>query len=272
MVGITSLQIKIEKRVLERIGHVLRMPEKRLTKIAVLGWLSELEKWDKAPGKKRKTILYWKKLLREAGIDWTEAGTIAQNRTEWKGRVMDRIEHLERQERQGAHHYEWEPGEQRLDRNVEPEQQQQQEEWRCQHPGCNRICKSKAGLRIHQVRMHEAPRKIFRCEKCGMELRTEGNWKNHVKRCMGERAEDPRKVRCVTCGEEFSKSNIARHRRTCEARAGVAGRREEAMEERGEVELAPRVYRAERGECPDYGRELAKTNMARHRRTCGGRQ
>ena len=51
---IRSLQLKIEKRV---IGHVLGMPEERLPKISVLGWYAELEKWEKTPGKKRKTLL-----------------------------------------------------------------------------------------------------------------------------------------------------------------------------------------------------------------------
>ena len=94
-----------------------------------------------------------------------------------------------------------------------------------------------------------------------------------------ERAEDPSRARCGTCGKDVSKNNIARQRRTCEARAGIAGRREETREARGGQDaaqgtnpLALRVYRAERGECSNCGRMLAKTNMARHQRTCGKRQ
>ena len=30
-----------------------------------------MEGVSKAPGKKRKTVLYWKRILSEAGIDWT---------------------------------------------------------------------------------------------------------------------------------------------------------------------------------------------------------
>ena len=37
----------------------------------VLGWLKEMEKWKKLAGKRRKTVCYWKKLSREAGIDGT---------------------------------------------------------------------------------------------------------------------------------------------------------------------------------------------------------
>ena len=36
--GIKSVEWKIERRVLERIGHVMRMENDRLTKAVVLGW------------------------------------------------------------------------------------------------------------------------------------------------------------------------------------------------------------------------------------------
>ena len=61
--GIRSLHLKIEKRVMERMGHVLKTPDERPTKIAVMGWFAELENGKKTPGMKRKTIIYWKKLL-----------------------------------------------------------------------------------------------------------------------------------------------------------------------------------------------------------------
>ena len=67
--GVKSIRCRIEKRVLERIGHVLRMGNDRITKAVVLGWWEELEGREKKLGKKRKTVLYWKRLLREAGID-----------------------------------------------------------------------------------------------------------------------------------------------------------------------------------------------------------
>ena len=40
--GIRAVESKIEKRVLERIGHVMRMGDERLTKAVVLGWYEEL--------------------------------------------------------------------------------------------------------------------------------------------------------------------------------------------------------------------------------------
>ena len=69
--GVRSVRWKIEKRVLERIGHVVRMEDGRLVKGVVLGWWDKLEEVQRTPGKRRsrKTMTYWKKVLREAGID-----------------------------------------------------------------------------------------------------------------------------------------------------------------------------------------------------------
>ena len=51
---IRTLRLQIEKRSLERIGHVLRINSEGTTKAAVLGWLETLENLLKTPGKKRK--------------------------------------------------------------------------------------------------------------------------------------------------------------------------------------------------------------------------
>ena len=63
--GIKSVEWKIERRVLERIGHVMRMGNERLTKAVVLGRWEGLEGRGKMAGRKRKTVLYWRRVLRE---------------------------------------------------------------------------------------------------------------------------------------------------------------------------------------------------------------
>ena len=63
--GVKSVRWKIEKRVLERIGHVARMGNERLTKAMVFGWYERLEGTRKVKGRKRKTVLYWKRLMKE---------------------------------------------------------------------------------------------------------------------------------------------------------------------------------------------------------------
>ena len=86
---------KVEKRTLERLGHVLRMDGQRPTKIAVLGWLTELEKLPKTRGSKRKKLLIWQKLLKEAGVNLQEAADQAQDRKKWK-MIKERMTHLQK--------------------------------------------------------------------------------------------------------------------------------------------------------------------------------
>ena len=115
--GVKSVQWKIEKRVLERIGHVMRMEDDTLTKVAVLGWYKKLDGVSKALGKKRKTVLYWKRILSEAGMDWMDVGKLAGDLNGWKKLVKERMDHLDEYERQFAHGYAWKDGEEGLARN-----------------------------------------------------------------------------------------------------------------------------------------------------------
>ena len=91
---IRSLRWQIEKRMLERIGHVFRMKNNHPTKIATLGWMEELEEYAKCPGRKRKTVLSWKKMLREADVDWTDMERITADKKGWRDRIEERMEHL----------------------------------------------------------------------------------------------------------------------------------------------------------------------------------
>ena len=92
--GVKSVAWKVERRALERIGHVLRMRNERLTKAMVLGWYEGLKGRSKMIGKKRKTVLYWKQMLREAGVDVTDVERLMGDRNRWKERVKERMVHL----------------------------------------------------------------------------------------------------------------------------------------------------------------------------------
>ena len=116
--GVKSIRRRIEKRVLERIGHVLRMGNDRITKAVVLGWWEELEGREKKVGKKRKTVLYWKRLLREAGIDWTDIERIVGDRDGYRELVRERVGHIEKWDRQKGDKYVWEEGEESIGRRV----------------------------------------------------------------------------------------------------------------------------------------------------------
>ena len=141
ILGVKTIRWKIEKRTLERIGHVLRMSNTRITKIAVLGWLEDLETIKKCPGKKRKTLFYWRKLLRESGVNWSEAGALAQDRKEWRRIVKTRMNHLEIWERQQAHHHQLTDTVE--ERNFVPPAPS----FECSD--CGKICKSQGGLKRH---------------------------------------------------------------------------------------------------------------------------
>ena len=55
--GVKSVRRKIEKRVLERIGHVMRMEDDRMTKALVLGWMEDLEKMEEERKSKKDGLL-----------------------------------------------------------------------------------------------------------------------------------------------------------------------------------------------------------------------
>ena len=102
----------------------------------------------------------------------------------------------------------------KVERNIR--RQEQKNDLVCKIEGCGKRCKSKGGLKIHQKRMHGTERKEYRCV-CGLLLWSENTLINHSKACTGERAETEGKRRCEKCGREFSKNNLARHRRKCTA-------------------------------------------------------
>ena len=104
----------------------------------------------KVPGKKRKTVLYWKRLLKEAAIDWTDVERLSSDRDGWKELVNVRMNHLDVWERQRGHEYVWGENEVALSRNID----RGELDLTCRYEGCGKVCKSKGGLTIHQKRMH----------------------------------------------------------------------------------------------------------------------
>ena len=223
--GVKSVRWKIEKRVLERIGHVVRMGNERLTKAAVFGWYERLEGTRKVKGRKRKTVLYWKRMMREAGWDWTNVERLASDRKGWKSMVRARMEVLDKWECQQGHQYEWGENEERVNREVRAGA-----ELECKYDGCGKVCRSKAGLTVHQKRMHRAAeeRVRFPCVRCDRVMETEVARENHERRCMGDRMQMDGRLECGRCGRAFSRTNISEHRRRC---MGANAEMEEEVEE-----------------------------------------
>jgi hypothetical protein len=186
--GVKSIRSKIEKRCLERLGHIMRMEDDRMVKAVTLGWMEELETVDKMPGKKRKTVLFYKKLVKEAGMDYTKIGMLTADKKEWKRKVKERMKHLEKWEKQRGNANQ----EEKIDRSTPV---REEGELKCEWEGCNKVCKSKAGLTVHRRRMHEiSSQKVnFKCDMCNLNFKMEANLVNHTKQgCGGGCTREPR--------------------------------------------------------------------------------
>ena len=133
-------------------------------------------------------MLYWKRILSEAGIDWTDVGRLASDRSGWRNEDLRcRYEGCERLCRSRAGFVRHES---MLHRRVEG-----------------------------RVR--------FACEDCRLEVATKGALVGH-RRTYGarRRLEDGRRE-CRGCGARVSYANFARHVRSCRAGGGKQWRRGE---------------------------------------------
>ena len=80
---IISIGINIEKMILKQIRKVMKMYNTGKIKIAILFWYEGLEKLPKAPGKKRKTVIDHKKLVRNAGVHFMRIEEKMEDMKEW---------------------------------------------------------------------------------------------------------------------------------------------------------------------------------------------
>ena len=258
--GIKSMRWKIEKRCLERIGHIMRMEDDRLVKAVTLGWLEDLEGKEKLPGRKRKTVLFYKRLVKEAGMDFTKIGELTKNRKVWKKKVKARMKHLS----------EWEKQRGKKSQGAETERNNLVQEGAnnliCDVEGCYKVCKSKAGLVIHRKRMHDVSSQkiIFKCNRCNLSFKQEANLLNHKKAGCGGATNDDNVRKCEKCNKNISKGNIARHRRSCMP--------EQQQEPQPARNTTARVYVSQNAPCRNCGKTLSKTNMARHLKKCDQQQ
>ena len=166
----------------------MRMEDDRQVKAAVLGWMEDLERYEKVLGKKRKTVLYWKKLVREAGLDYTRIGMLTKDRKEWRAKVNERMRHLHLWERCAGK----KNNETRPERNVT--NQVGEDDLTCEWENCGRVFKSKGGLTIHRKRVHEiSKQKVkFTCTRCEEEFSQEANLWNHEEICTWVKGLSPR--------------------------------------------------------------------------------
>ena len=243
---IKSVRWKIEKRQLERLGHVMRMEDDRMVKAAVLGWLEDLEQYDKVPGKKRKTVLYLKKLCREVGVDTTNIAALTKDRKAWKSLVRERMKHLEIWEKRGGNKID-------EDRGVRNTVVEKDDNLWCGI--CNKTFATRTGLIIHRKRMHEISKEKvkFKCDDCEENFRFKGGLENHRGACAGAPASSHFMKKCRKCAREVSKSNWARHCNSCHREAQIN------VQQRG---------MGEKARCPWCQTYQSKANLSRHKKKC----
>ena len=205
---IKSVRSKIEKRSMERLGHIIRMPDDRRVKRVTFGWLSKLEETEKPRAKYRCTPRQWIKLMCEAGIDQLDIEEMAKDRKQWKTIIQNRMTHLERWEESQENG--WEGG------MIEGSQRKESVNLGCSQ--CEKVCKSRAGRAVHIRRMHRESAE-HTCVKCHAKFPTKTNLKNHEKKCRGTPSPTkyvPATKECPLCNKLLSATNLARHmNRSC---------------------------------------------------------
>ena len=219
-----------------------------MVKSVVFGWLKNLEQRTRVRGSKRKTVLYWRRMIREAGWDMTTIGSKASDRKGWKAAVKERMSHLEKWDNSKGKKWEGEP----IERNVVQEM-----EFVFVCDKCGKVCRSKGGLTNHRRTMHEKSdlKKRFPCKKCNMVFERDANLRNHMKICYGEEVDGDRQ-RCGNCRKWLMRKSMPKHRKKC-------GMNAETL-----PNLRARKYVAKVKPCPSCGRELSATNMSRHMKIC----
>ena len=185
---VMRVRSKIEKSHLVRIGHIARMSDERLER---------MEKGRKPRKRKMTTLMYWHRLLKEANIEVHEVERIAMDRAKWKNVVKDIMRHIEQFQKQHRHQYIRHENEKHIERRSQYEVRNDN---KCKYEGCGRTFRTKAGLVIHQKRLHRTMENVttFRCQKSNSELRQEAALKNHSKTCKGGKIEGDKKE-CRIC-------------------------------------------------------------------------
>ena len=90
VLNVTSLRSKIEKRSLQRIGHILRMDNSRTTKQATLGWYQK----EGIRRAQQSTVQFWRKIIEEAGVDSDNVEIYVWDRKKWRNLIDGRMKKI----------------------------------------------------------------------------------------------------------------------------------------------------------------------------------
>ena len=247
---IHSIRYKVEKRALERVGHVLRMPDSRLTKRVVLGRWNEDTKNKK--GNRDNIISYWKRIIREMGEDWTNIENLTSSRKEWKKAVNKRMRYIADWEARMAYTMRSE------EKPCRSQTVKTLEEYKCRYSGCDKVCRSKTGLIQHERRIHRIKNNDnFTCTKCTKSFKEKHNLSNHEKTCVGGTPGE-----CPGCGKVLAPSYIKKHLK-------MYCKNPPPQLEPTVAAPGPFTGNRKRKECTKCGAKITSNNWSRHLQQCG---
>ena len=178
--GVGSLEMKIEKRTLERIGHVLRMKNDRIVKQITLGWPVILEDRRKH---RQTTTDYYRKTIERAGMDYECFEDLVMDRNKWRNIVKEREKEINQWEHQMA------------EKKSTRKELHRKKEDRKVGRKCGKRFETTKGMKIHYGRMHKTDRdEIDNCTKCGEKIKDRATKMNHGRECEGRKEDDAQYV------------------------------------------------------------------------------
>jgi len=223
--GIKSVKQKIETRTLERIGHLLRLPDHSLVKKVTLGWdaghtsttnNSNNHLATAASGERQTTLHYYYRVIRNAGYDPDQVSNKTTDRKEWKAIIKERRQHMEQYEEWRAERHARNSNQANDNNDTEESIPTPWSQWHpdigrsttCDIEGCNKTFRNTTNLKIHRARIHKIRTNpiVFNCEKCQFPFKTAANRRNHEKRCAGTQPGT-----CPYCLRSMARKNMARH-------------------------------------------------------------
>ena len=205
VLNVTSLRSKIEKRSLQRIGHILRMDNSRTTKQVTLGWYQK----EGIRRAQQSTVQYWRKIIGEAGVDSDNVEMYVWDRKKWRNLIDGRMKKIREWEVHMATIHKSNQREKNTIRRNERVQRRRQI-LMCDWEECGKVFRTKGGLKAHQRMKHRVIVRTFKCKKCGEEFNRCGVRENHEQYCQGTK-----RGTCPYCLRVLSISNMARHKRKC---------------------------------------------------------
>ena len=180
--------------------------------------------------------------------------------------VKDKMRHIEQFEKQQGHQYRKHEDEELIEIRS---QNAIQYDNKCKYEGCCRTFRTKAGLVIHQKRLHRTMESAttFRCQKCNSEFIQEAALKNLSKVCKGEKIGRGRKE-CRICKNLVGRRNYARRVRSCKKKNNL--QEESAAQERSSDQTnaqTARKYASKRTVCTYCGENITATNRVGHQKS-----